>query len=80
MHRLLRDDTGVRQAPQNPGGLFGLQNKAEGKLFGEDALAFLRHAYGQFYHDFANVDLKGATFHPQLTFSIALKSFRNAVL
>eukprot|EP00966_Prymnesium_polylepis_P151492 3500854-Prymnesium_polylepis.1 len=34
--------------------IFGLQNKAEGKLFGEDALAFLRHAYGQFYHDFAN--------------------------
>eukprot|EP00966_Prymnesium_polylepis_P214512 4967839-Prymnesium_polylepis.1 len=29
-----------------------------GKLFGEDALALLRHAYGQFHHDFANVDLK----------------------
>ena len=43
-------------------------------------MAFLRHAYGQFYHDFANVDLKGASFHHQLTFANALKSFRSAVL
>eukprot|EP00966_Prymnesium_polylepis_P296615 6852575-Prymnesium_polylepis.1 len=60
--------------------IFRLQNKAEGKLFGEDALALLRHTYGQFYHDFANVDLKGASFHAQLTFSRTLKSFHNAVL
>ena len=60
--------------------IFGLQNKVKGTLYGEDALAFLRHAYGQFYHDFANVDLKGASFHPQLTFANALKSFRSAVL
>ena len=60
--------------------IFGLQNKAKGTLYGEDALAFLRHAYGQFYHDFANVDLKDASFHVPLTFANALKSFRSAVL
>jgi hypothetical protein len=39
-----------------------------------------RSPSSQFYHDFANVDLKGTAFHPQLTFTKALKSFRNAVL
>ena len=49
-------------------------------MFCTAALAFLRHAYECFYHDFANVDLQGSAFYWQLTFSRALKSFRNAVL
>ena len=39
---------------------------------------FLRHAYGQFYHDFSNVDLKDHTFVWQYTY--ALLSFRDAAL
>ena len=60
--------------------IFGLQNVNKQKMFCTAALAFLRHAYECFYHDFANVDLQGSAFYWQLTFSRALKSFRNAVL
>ena len=57
--------------------IFGLQNARKGELLEEDALAFLRHVYNCFYHDFANVDLKN---HWQLTYVRGIKSFRNAVL
>jgi hypothetical protein len=52
------------------------------KLGPEDARAFLRHAYGQFYHvhDFSNVDLKDHTFVWQYTYRNALLSFRDAAL
>jgi hypothetical protein len=60
--------------------IFGLQNVNKQKMFCIAALAFLRHVYECFYHDFANVDLQGSAFYWQLTFSRALKSFRNAVL
>ena len=48
-------------------------------LLPEAARAFLRHAYNQFYHDFANVDLKQIPFHYEVTYASALRSFRNAV-
>ena len=44
----------------------------------EEARAFLRHAFNQFYHDFANVDLKHSTFRWQSTYLAALHSFREA--
>ena len=46
----------------------------------EDARAFLRHAYGQFYHDFSNVDLKDHTFDWRYTYRDALLTFRDAAL
>ena len=58
--------------------IFGLKNRTE--LLSEPSRAFLRHVYNQFYHDFANVDIKAGTFIPEVTFDYALKSFRNAVL
>ena len=58
--------------------IFGIDDRRE--LLHEAARAFLRHAYNCFYHDFANVDLKDATFHWQFTFNAAIKSFRDAVL
>ena len=58
--------------------IFGMATRDS--LLPEAACAFLRHAYNQFYHDFANVDIKDAAFHWPLTFRDALHSFRNAVL
>ena len=58
--------------------IFGVWSS--GKLGPPDARAFLRHAYGQFYHDFSNVDLKHTHFTWQLTFYNAILSFRDAVL
>ena len=58
--------------------IFGLGDNDE--LLPEAARAFLRHAYNCFYHDFANVELKDAAFHWQLTFNASVISFRNAVL
>ena len=46
----------------------------------ESARAFLRHAFNQFYHDFANVDVKGGQFFWEVTYREALLSFRNATL
>jgi len=50
-----------------------------GKLLPDTARAFLRHAFNCFYHDFANVDVKEAKFHWQMTYCDAVESFRNAV-
>ena len=76
-----QDVLGCEQARRVPEAIiFGLQNVGNQKMFCTEALAFLRHAYECFYHDFANVDLQGSAFYWQLTFSRALKSFRNAVL
>ena len=49
-------------------------------LMPEAARAFLRHAYGKFYSDFSNVDLKQTKFHWKYTFRNALLSFKDAVL
>ena len=48
----------------------------------EDARAFLRHAYGQFYHDldFSGVDLKDHTFVWQYAYRNALLTFRDVAL
>ena len=54
--------------------IFGMATRDS--LLPEAARAFLRHAYNQFYHDFANVDIKDAAFHWPLTFRDALHSFR----
>ena len=48
-------------------------------LLPEEARAFLRHAYNQFYHDFANVDVKQVPFHPEVTYAHALRYFRDVV-
>ena len=58
--------------------IFGIDDTRA--LLPEATRAFLRHAYNHFYHDFANVDLKEAAFHWQLTYNNAVKSFRDAVL
>ena len=72
----------VLQAPDAPNVtkaiIFGQWTQTE--LGPEDARAFLRHAYGQFYHDFSNVDLKDHTFVWQYTYRNALLSFRDAAL
>ena len=49
------------------------------KLLPEEARAFLRHVYNHYYHDFANVEIKGVAFHPITTFDRAIRSFRDAV-
>ena len=49
-------------------------------LLPEPVRAFLRHAYNQFYHDFANVDIQGTIFTWQATFLSALRSFKRAIL
>ena len=60
----------VLQAPDAPRTtnaiIFGQWTQTD--LGPEDARAFLRHAYGQFYHDFSNVDLKDHTFVWQYTY------------
>ena len=70
----------VLQAPDAPkvtkAIIFGQWTQTE--LGPEDSRAFLRHAYGQFYHDFSNVDLKDHTFVWQYTYRNALLSFRDA--
>ena len=53
--------------------IFGLSNP--NTLLPETSRAFLRHVYGCFYHDFSNIDVKGATFHWQLTLRSAAHSF-----
>ena len=72
----------VLQAPQAPNVtkaiIFGQWSQTE--LGPEDACAFLRHAYGKFYHDFSNVDLKDHTFVWQYTYRDALLAFRDAAL
>ena len=57
--------------------IFGLATQTT--LLPEDSRAFLRHAFNQFYHDFANVDMKGTAFHWPCTFRDALLSYRDAV-
>ena len=49
-------------------------------LLPETSRAFLRHVYGCFYHDFSNMDVKGATFHWPLTLRSAAHAFLDAVL
>ena len=61
-----------------PAIILGLQSPTE--LLPEDARAFLRHAFNHFYHDFANVDLKGHIFNWQYVYRNALLSFRDALL
>jgi len=72
----------VLQAPYTPRPdkaiAFGQWTQTE--LGPEDARAFLRHAYGQFYHDFSNVDLKDHKFVWQYTYRDALLTFRDAAL
>ena len=68
----------VLQAPDAPNAtkaiIFGQWTQTE--LGPEDARAFLRHAYGEFYpHDFSNVDLKDHTFVWQYTYRNALLAF-----
>ena len=46
----------------------------------ESARAFMRHAFNQFYHDFANVDVKDIPFRWQTTYYYALCSYRDAIL
>ena len=46
----------------------------------EDARAFLRHAFGAMYHDFANVDLKDIPFDCDHAYYSTLLSFQKAVL
>ena len=58
--------------------IFGVWKKNE--LGPEDARAFLRHAFGTFYRDFADVDMKQQKIIWQCTFHNALKSLESAVL
>ena len=43
------------------------------------ACAFVRHAYGNMYHDFSLVDTQGRTFNWVFTFAKTLRRFRSAV-
>ena len=74
--------TGIIGAPQP-------QNHMQACILGQwsakelgpiEALAFLRHAFNQLYHDFSNVDLKNYTLDWLNTYRDALLSFRDAVL
>ena len=46
----------------------------------EDARAFLRHAFGVFFHDFCNVTHKKIPLKLESTYLRSVTSFRNAVL
>ena len=41
--------------------------------------AFIRHAYGNMYHDFSLVDTQGKDFNWVFTFAKTLRRFRSAV-
>ena len=69
---------GARRTHRTKAIIFGQWTQTE--LGPEDARAFLRHAYGEFYHDFSNVDLKDHTFVWQYTYRNALLAFRDAAL
>ena len=43
------------------------------------ACAFVRHAYGNMYHDFSLVDTQGKKFNWVFTFAKTLRRFRSAV-
>ena len=58
--------------------IFNIRTPAE--LLPIPICAFLRHLYGAFYHDFANVDLKNGKFVWQNILRDAVRSFQNAVL
>ena len=49
-------------------------------LGSEEARAFLRHAFNQFFHDFCNVTHKSTPFNWQHTFYKGLPSLKSAVL
>jgi hypothetical protein len=71
----------VLKAPNSPNVaraiILGLWTPTE--LGPEDARAFLRHAFGAFYKDFAKVDILKTPFVWEATFLRAILSFQNAI-
>ena len=55
-------------------------NTIKGNLISEEACAFVRHAFGHFYRDFAMVDTHNIKFTWQYTYNRTIQSYRNAVL
>ena len=55
-------------------------NTIRGQLISTDARAFIRHAFGCFYRDFAMVDTHNKPFVWQHAFADTIRSYRSAVL
>ena len=60
--------------------IFNIVHGGTNKMASTEACAFIRHAFDNFWRDFALVDTNGKAFIPVYTFRRTMENFHNAVL